>query len=79
MDSVFQQKIKTSRQIKTKDQNLKKKYYNKMATRTDLLKLSHEKISDFVAKTRKMIDSSNSQGSGSIKRLQRLEKLLVRC
>ena len=48
MHSVFKRKIKNGRQIKTKDQNLKKKYFSASSKRIDLLDISYQKIFDYV-------------------------------
>ena len=58
MISVFHEIIKTSRQIKTKDQNLKKKYFLKSTNGLDLLELSHSKIKDFI-KRAKIVRENN--------------------
>ena len=44
MNKIFEEKIKTGTQIKTKDQNFKKKHYRKKEKDTDLLSISQKKI-----------------------------------
>ena len=80
MNSVFDdRKIKTSRQIKTKDQNLKKKYFTNNNTKYDLLKLAHQKIVEFVKKFKKIEGSLNENDKKMANRLKRFEATLKKC
>ena len=56
MSGVFNTKVKNISQLKTKDQNLKKKYFIKSTVKSDLLRVSYDKIVEFIAKNRKIID-----------------------
>ena len=53
MDSFFKAKTKNGKQVKTKDQNLKDKYFVKGFKKMDILDVSMMKIKDFADKHEK--------------------------
>ena len=79
MLSVFHEVIKTGRQIKTKDQNLKKKYFLKSANGLDLLELSHEKIKDFIKRAKIVREKNEICDNLVTDRLKRYEELITEC
>ena len=56
MASVFKKIIKDRRQIKTKDQNLKKKHFIQAPNKANLLELSLQKIESFVESGKKLLE-----------------------
>lgn len=79
MISVFSEKIKTGRQIKTKDQNLKKKYFLNTSSPCDLLELSYKKVIEFVNKG-KTIEALSAKNTLAVQeRIRRFEVLIEQC
>lgn len=55
MRSVFGPSSKNLKQAKTKDQNLKAKYFVKAAKKSDLLDISYKKLAEYVKKNKKLL------------------------
>ena len=60
METIFKNKVKNSIQIKTKDQNLKNKYFFKTNKKTDLLDLSVAQLNLYINKKKKLLEKTHN-------------------
>ena len=60
METIFKNKAKNSKQIKTKDQNIKNKYFFKTNKKIDLLDLSVTQLNLYINKKKKLLEKTHN-------------------
>lgn len=69
---------KSSKQCKTKDQNLKNRYYLKGAPRMDLLELSLQKLEEWMVGRQMEGDRGREMCAGTLNRYNRFEEIMTK-